>query len=298
MTALLTSCFAGFEEICRPDAPLADLTWYRLGGPARWLISPRDEAELAAVIQRCRAQGVPWRVLGRGANLLVRDEGVDAAVIRLSAPHWSAVDVSAPLVRAGGGADFTRLVRSTLDQGLLGLEALAGIPGMLGGIVRMNAGGRHGSIADFVESVRVLDPAGQVADRPRAALGFAYRHTELDGCIVLGATLRLSPGDPDAGLARYRAIWNEKYATQPAVSERSAGCIFKNPPGEAAGRLLDRAGLKGARAGGAEISSKHANFIVAGPGATARDVCELIERARARVRETTGIELAPEIEIW
>lgn len=288
----------GFADICRADVPLADFTWYRLGGPARWLIEPRDEPELAAVLDRARAAGVAWRVLGRGANVLVRDEGFDGAVIRLRGAHFEELNLEDGTVYAAAGAELPTLIRAAMHRGLVGLEALAGVPGTVGGVIRMNAGGKYGQVCDFVRSVSVLERDGALCERNAEQVGFTYRHTRLDGAVVLGATLRLNAGDADAARRRYREIWNEKHATQPAVARRSAGCIFKNPPGGSAGKLLDEAGLKGQRVGGAEISPRHANFIVAHEGARARDVLGLIALARDRVWNASGVALELEIEVW
>jgi UDP-N-acetylmuramate dehydrogenase len=286
------------EAICQADVPLREHTWYGLGGPAAWLVTPRDESELATVLTRCAAAEMPWRVLGRGANLLVPDDGFEGVVIRLTGETWERVVFRPPLVEAGAGADFPKLVKQSLEQGLVGLENLAGIPGSVGGVIRQNAGGRHGTIADYVHQVRIFGPDGEVRVRGADKMDFAYRDCRLDGGIVLGATFELHSGDSAAALERHRAIWNEKYASQPPVSARSAGCIFKNPPGNAAGRLIDEAGLKGQRCGEAEISTKHANFIVAHPGATTRNVLDLITLAKDRVFERTGIRLELEVEVW
>lgn len=290
--------FSGLEAICRNDVPLCEHTWYRLGGPARWLLTPRNEAELTDVVRRCQNHGIPWRALGQGANLLVREAGFEGAVIKLSGAFWEGTELDGTRVTAGAGADFPRLVRQTVETGLVGLENLAGIPGTVGGVIRMNAGGRYGCIADYVDEVRLVAPDGTRATRTRAELEFAYRRCALGGGIVTAAVFALRAGAREDALARHRQIWNEKYASQPAVSVRSAGCIFKNPPGNAAGRLVDQAGLKGHRCGGAEISSKHANFIVAHPGAAAQDVLDLIALARQRVYQATGIELELEVEVW
>ncbi len=292
------NCFAGFESICRPDISLADYTWYRLGGPARWFAQPRDEAELAAVLQHCRDEGLPWRVLGRGANLLVRDAGVDGVVIQLAGEHFGSVTIDGESVSAGAATDFPKLIRKTIASGLVGLEALAGIPGSFGGIVRMNAGGKYGEIGSFVREVRVLRSDGELATLVREEVDFRYRKTKLAGCVVLGARLALQSGDSETALARHRDVWNEKSAAQPAVSERSCGCIFKNPPGASAGKLIDESGLKGQRVGGAEISTRHANFIVAREGTCAQHVLDLIALVKDRVRERTGVELELEVEVW
>jgi len=290
--------FSGLEDVCQTDVPLAPHTWYGLGGPARWLLTPRDEGQLAAIVARCAAEHIAWRVLGRGANVLVRDEGFDGAVIRLSEPAWEIVTFDDPLVRAAAGVDFPRLVRQTVARGLVGLENLAGIPGTVGGAIRMNAGGKYGYLAKYVHAVKVLTPTAQIEQRSKEEVQFGYRTAQLNGAIVLEATFALEPGDAQAAMIRFRDIWNEKYASQPPVSAKSAGCIFKNPPGHAAGKLIDDAGLKGTRSGGAEISPQHANFILAHPGAKAADVLDLIRRAKDGVRERYGVELEPEIDIW
>lgn len=288
--------FSGLEGICQLEVPLAEHTWYGLGGPARWFFTPHTEEQLGAVLERCAQNAIPWHILGRGANVLVRDRGVDAAVIKLS---WERLELDNPqAVYAAAGVDFTSLVKLTAERGYRGLENLAGIPGSVGGIIRMNAGGKHGYVAQYVRSVQVMSPRATVLTRRPEEMGFGYRSSRLDGAVVIGAVFRLEPGDPQATIARFREIWREKHAAQPAVSAKSAGCIFKNPPGHAAGKLIDEAGLKGHRYGGAEISTKHANFIVAYPGATAQDVLNLIEVAKERVLKSTGIELGLEVEIW
>lgn len=289
---------SGFEDICRADVPLRDYTWYRLGGPARWFVTPHDADELRTVLRRVRDAGLAWRVLGRGANVLVRDAGFDGVVVHLTGPAWEEIRYDGECVHAAGGVDFPKLVKQTVQRELGGLEGLAGIPGTLGGIIRMNAGGRYGNIGEHVATVRLLNAELVEETLPAAALGFAYRHSDVGARIVLGATLQLHTGDADALTARFQEVWKAKHAEQPAVSVRSAGCIFKNPPGQAAGRLLDEAGLKGTRRGQAEISTRHANFVLAHAGATAQDVLDLISLARERVFGATGIELELEIDVW
>jgi len=291
------TCFRGLEEIYQPDVSLAEHTWYGLGGPARWLLTPRDEDELATVLRRCAEHDVAWRVLGRGANVLVRDEGFDGAVIKLSTPAWETIEIDGPLVTAAAGVDFPRLVRDTAERGLRGLENLAGIPGTVGGALHSNAGGRHGCISDYLRSARIMCSDGSCRVRQVAELGLGYRTSDLGG-VAVSATFELQPGERGEAMTHFRAIWTEKYDNQPPVAAKSAGCIFKNPPEGTAGRLLDAAGLKGERRGAAEISPKHANFIIAHPGARARDVLELIEHAKDRVRGATGIELQLEVEVW
>lgn len=290
------SWFTDFNDAVRPMAPLAPLTWYRLGGPARWLVEPRDETDLAAVVRRCADAGVEIRFLGKGANLLVSDEGVDGAVIRLTGPAWEHVEINGGTVFAAAGADLMKLVKHTARLGLRGIEGLAGIPASIGGAVRMNCGGRYGEIGARVKSVRVITPGGQIRDR--ADVRFHYRSTNLGPYRVVGVTLELTPDDPARVYSDYETVWREKTSSQPALAQRSAGCVFRNPPGEAAGRLIDRCGLKGLRVGGAEVSPIHANFFVAHDHATAADVLMLADEVAQRVEAATGIRLEMEVEVW
>ena len=292
------SWFSGFESIVRTDVPLREYTWYKLGGPARWFCEPRDEDELATLLKRALENDIPWRILGGGANVIVRDTGFDGVVFHLCGPPFERVEFDGEIVRAGAGADFPKLISAALKRNLVGLEVLAGIPGTIGGAVRMNAGGRYGEIGRFVRDVHLLDSDGQTVTRAASEIGFAYRHTNLDDRIVLGVTLKLVRGDGAQALQRYREILTEKQRDQPPLAARSAGSIFKNPSQQPAGRLLDQVGLKGMRVGGAEISTRHANFILAYDDATADDVLNLIQLAKERVRQATGIELEPEVDIW
>lgn len=301
------------SEIISENEPLGPLTYYGLGGPARWLASPRGVDELAELVRRCRQEEVPLRVLGLGANVLVCDEGVDGVVVRLNAPAFRLVnwgldrDPATGLVRpsegddvpvsAAGGADMARMTLDAIRRGLTGIECMAGIPGTLGGIVRMNAGGRFGQISDCVREVTVVDAAGQVRRLSREEVGFRYRHTDLGGAVVCGATLSLRTDDARRVRERYTEIWDYKKKSQP-LSDSSAGCVFKNPPNNSAGRLIDQAGLKSHRMGGASVSPQHANFIVAERGAAARDVLALIRHVRRTVADQFGIELELEIEVW
>lgn len=290
--------------------PLAPLTRYHLGGSAEWFVRPQDTRQLAEVIARCRSANVPMRVLGGGANLLVDDEGVDGVVVHLDAPSFSSIQwvpdvtISAGavshepvLVRVGAGVDMARLTLESVRRGLAGLECMAGIPGSIGGIIRMNAGGRWGEIGNVVQDVSVIDASGELRTLGRDEAGFSYRHTRLKGEIVCGATLRLMPDDPAEVERRYQDIWAAKKAAQP-LGAHSAGCVFKNPPGDSAGRLIDAAGLKNRRIGTAEVSGAHANFIVARKGGRARDVLELIGLVQRTVADRFGVDLELEIEVW
>lgn len=287
----------GFRDIVKRDEPLAAHTYFGLGGPAEYFAAPRSVEELASLVSRCRQEGVAMHLLGGGSNLLVRDEGVRGVVIKLDAPAFSEVSVKGNLVDAGAGAALSHVITTSTKQELAGLEVLVGIPGTVGGSLRMNAGGRAGDIGQFTRQVTVMDWQGQVHARYRDELEFGYRETNLDDAIVLGGQFELEPDDPDAILKRMRKTWITKKASQP-LSFQSAGCIFKNTRGLAAGLLIEQTGLKGTKVGGAEVSDRHANFIVANPGCTARDVLRLIDLVRSRVAERFGVELEMEIKIW
>jgi UDP-N-acetylmuramate dehydrogenase len=291
------SWLSEFEGRIEPDVPLSPLTWFKLGGRARHMFMPADEAQLARMVQRVRQEEVPSRVLGGGANVLIRDDGVNGLVIRLSEPAFRQVRYKDDVVTATGGADLMKLSLQCSRRGLSGLECLAGIPGTVGGAIRMNAGGRFGQISDVVRSVRLMTADGVMVTRTAEELGFGYRRSKIGPCVVVSAELQLRPDDPQQVLARFHEIWEYKKATQP-LSENSAGCIFKNPQGASAGKLIDQAGLKGASQGAASVSVDHANFIITREGATASDVLKLVDRIRARVMAEFGVELELEIDVW
>jgi UDP-N-acetylmuramate dehydrogenase len=288
--------FAGLEEIVKTDVPLADWTWFRIGGPAKYFIEPRTVAELQAAVAQCRAAEVPMFVLGDGANLLVGDSGVKGAVIHLSGEFAQTRKVDGG-IRAGAGADMNKLVLHCVREGLTGMECLTGIPGSVGGCVRMNAGGAFGDIGNAVETIEVMNEAGEVFTRHRDDLAFAYRSTNITSKFILGAQFRLGEDDPQRILKQVKQIWIYKKNTQP-LGHRNAGCVFKNPRGMSAGALIDRAGLKGKRVGDAYVSEKHANFILADAGATASDVLKLINIIRETVYKKNEVYLELEIEVW
>lgn len=289
--------FAGLEEYVSENVPLAKYTWFRLGGPARWMIRPRDLEELREAVRRCVDNNIPIYVLGLGANLLVSDAGVNAAVFRLSADHWRGVTFEKDSIRVGAGMEMQKLLLKCIRQGRSGLECIAGVPGTIGGGVRMNAGGRFGSIGTIVRSVTVMDTLGAVFERTRDDIVFDYRRCNILARFILEAVLETEEDDPHRMMQRTKEIWMYKQNTQP-LSARSAGCAFKNPPGSSAGLLIDQAGLKGLTMGGAQVSTRHANFIVAGPGCTADDVMTLMKLVQQRVLEAKGVRLEPEVTIW
>jgi UDP-N-acetylmuramate dehydrogenase len=299
MTMRLTNTnpFAGLDEIVAENVPLAPHTWYKIGGPARWYIQPRSVEELQEAARRCMENEVPTYVLGLGANLLVSDQGVNGAVFRLDHDFWRRVRFNGTIAEVGAGVDMQKLVVRTCRQGLTGIECLAGIPGTIGGGIRMNAGGKFGDIGAVVTNVQVMDMEGTVFDRTKDDLVFEYRHTNIAARFILGATLALEEEDPDQIMKRTKEIWMYKRNSQP-LNTKNAGCIFKNPRGLSAGALIDQAGLKGFRVGGAQVSEKHANFIVAEKGCTADDVLRLIKIIQEKVSERNQIDLDTEVQIW
>jgi UDP-N-acetylmuramate dehydrogenase len=291
------SIFSGLEHIVKEKCPLAPYTWYGLGGPADYLITPQSREQIAEVFRRCRDNQVPIRVLGFGSNLLVSDEGVRGAVIRLENPVFCDYTFDQTTLKAGAGANLNKLVLESVRRGLAGLEALTGIPGSVGGAVRMNAGGRFGDLGAVVQSVTVMNAEGQIFEKAKPELVFDYRTTNITSKLILEATIELTESEPESLLQVVKEVWIYKKNTQP-LDTHNAGCIFKNPRGMSAGALIDRAGLKGTQIGGAVVSEKHANFIIAEKGCRSSDVRQLIDLIRTRVREKFDIQLELEIEIW
>jgi UDP-N-acetylmuramate dehydrogenase len=293
----LSNSFSGLDEIVEENVPLAPYAWYRIGGPARWFIRPRSVEEFAEAVRRCAESQIRTYVLGLGANLLISDGGVDGAVFRLDGEYWRRVHFEENCVEVGAGADMQKLLLRTVRQGLAGIECLAGIPGTIGGGIRMNAGGKFGDIGSVVLRVQVMDATGNLFARTKDDLVFDYRSTNISAPYILGATLELEQDDPERILRKTKEIWMYKRNTQP-LNTKNAGCIFKNPRGLSAGALIDQAGLKGMRVGGAEISSKHANFIIAHPGCTAEDVLTTIKLIREKVFDRNQIHLESEVQVW
>ena len=293
----IASPFAGMDDCVSENVSLAQHTWLGLGGPARWFIRPRNLEELQEATRRCAENAIAIYVLGLGADVLVNDVGVNGAVFRFSEPFWQRVEVEKNLVHVGAGVEMQKLLTNMVRSGLGGIECLASIPGTIGGGIRMNAGGKFGDLGESVFRVAVMDSGGTVFERTKDDLVFEYRHSNISAPFILDATLELEEEDPEQILRKMREILMFKRTTQP-LNTRNAGCIFKNPRGLSAGALIDQAGLKGFRVGGAEVSSKHANFIIARPGCLADDVMKLMRIIREKVFEKNGILLESEVQIW
>ncbi|WP_157836932.1 UDP-N-acetylmuramate dehydrogenase, partial [Geminisphaera colitermitum] len=286
----------------RREEPLAPKTTMGVGGSARLYSEPSSPDDLATLVRAATAAGIQILMLGRGSNLIVPDEGVDALVLSLRHPAWSTFTLQSDgTLRAGAGLRLKELCGKAMLAGLRGFEFLEGIPGNIGGALRMNAGAMGSWIFDTIKTIDILTLSGDRLTLRRDQLHTGYRHcAELENAIALSATLR--PGNAGPQLAspdiarQVDAYRDKRKKSQPR--EPSAGCIFKNPEGDAAGRLIDSAGLKGLRIGDAEVSPVHANFIVNHGHATAADIITLVREIRARVHAATGIQLEPEAILY
>mgnify|MGYP001481644996 CR=1 FL=1 len=274
---------------------LAPYTTWKIGGPADALVVPSGKAELALTLRTLRRLGVPWMILGRGSNLLVSDRGVRGAVIKLG-DAFDYVRFEGERVVAGGAYSLIKLSVMTGKEGLTGLEFAGGIPGTVGGAVFMNAGAHASDISRILISAEVVLEDGELAVWTRDDLEFSYRHSKLQEtkAVVTEAAFQLAYGDRREIAAAMAAYKDRRMRTQP-LKMQSAGSVFRNPPGDHAARLIEAAGLKGLRVGGAEVSEIHANFIVNTGNATAEDVLTLIEIIQRTVEERTGIRLVPEV---
>lgn len=291
------SLLATFPEITQADQSLGSLTWMKVGGLAQFIVEPRSFDETQAVVAHCHEHEIPIHVLGSGSNVLIRDEGLSGVVLRLTAPAFSQITIDGLLVKAGAGVVLSHLITETVKAGLAGLETLVGIPGTVGGALRGNSGGRSGDIGQNVASVSVLTGQGERFTRREDELAFEYRSSSITDLVIFEAEFKLYRDSEAEIVRRMRKLWIMKKASQPLASQ-SAGCVFKNPRGMSAGALIDQAGMKGTRIGGAEISDRHANFIVTHEGATSGDVLRLIDLARSKVAEQFGVDLELEVQVW
>ncbi len=286
------------------NAPIP--TWFGIGGSADRLCKPESIEDLKA----CLELDPDLKVLGDGANLLVDDDGIPNLVISLTAPAFTTVRREGATTIAGSGANLPKLIVSTAREGLAGLTGLGGIPASIGGAAIMNAGGTFGQFCDAVTRIHALDRRGQEVTLERGDIHFSYRHSGLDRLVITSVELNLTPADPELLRDHLKEVMAYKKSTQP-MADKSAGCVFKNPmlPHDlkdiaqkgsrvSAGMLIDRAGCKGTRIGGAQVSHNHANFITTDNHAKARDVIQLMDQVKRRVHDTFGITLEPEIAIW
>lgn len=286
-----------FAEALRPPTPLSTRTSLGVGGAAEWFFEPADAALAGRIFAFAHARGVPIRVLGGGYNLLVADGPLEGAV--LSTAKLREERVHPDRVELGAGVSFARVVARAAELSIPVISGCPGIPGSIGGVVSMNAGGRFGSVGDAVLEVSGFHADGRAFRRVVEPGDLGYRRTVFAGRLVTGAALRRDPTlDPAAQRRRFAEASAWKRSTQP-LTAASAGCFFKNPAAPpSAGARIDRAGLKGLRVGGAAVSPVHANFLVNEGGATCADLLALVERVRERVRETDGVDLELEVAVW
>jgi UDP-N-acetylmuramate dehydrogenase len=278
------------------EEPLSRHTTWRIGGPARWFCRVRTEEGLSRVLASAAADGNPLALLGMGSNVLVSDEGFPGYLIRLEG-DFVKIEVDGTRVVAGGGAALGGVCAAAARAGLSGIEAISGIPSSIGGAVRINAGAYGGEIFDVLETVRLVSRRGLRREVPASELRHGYRWSELvdSGEIVASAVLLLEPKPRDAIEAKARQVAEKRRGALP--SQPNAGSVFKNPPGDYAGRLIEACGLKGRSEGAARISERHANVIVNMGGARARDVLALMRQMHSAVMEQFGVSLVPEVEM-
>ena len=277
------------------EEPMAKHTSFRIGGPADVLAQPGNEAELAELLKRAAHHAVPVTLVGNGSNLLVRDKGIRGLVIKLS-NLFSSITVAGNVLTFGSGISLAMASKKAASLSLSGLEFAVGIPGTIGGAVYMNAGAYDGEMAKVVTSVQVMDRQGQSSQLKADELDFSYRHTALQnsGLIVTSVTVSLQPGEAESIKAKMDDFSQRRIAKQP-LELPSAGSMFKRPVGYFAGTLIEQTGLKGYTVGGAQVSTKHAGFVVNVGGATAKDVLQLIRDVQDRVLAAQGVQLEPEV---
>ena len=292
LQAIFAGCTA--KELLLEE-PMAKHTSFRIGGPADVLAQPANEAELAALLKRAGEHAVPVTLVGNGSNLLVRDKGIRGLVIKLS-NLFNSITVDGNVLTFGSGISLAMASKKAASLSLSGMEFAVGIPGTIGGAVYMNAGAYDGEMAKVVTCVHVMDIQGKISELQASELDFAYRHTALQnsGLIVTSVTVSLQPGEAESIKAKMDDFSQRRIAKQP-LELPSAGSMFKRPPGYFAGTLIEQTGLKGYTVGGAQVSQKHAGFVVNVGGATAKDVLQLISDVQSKVFAAHGVRLEPEV---
>jgi UDP-N-acetylenolpyruvoylglucosamine reductase len=282
--------------VIRSDEPLAKHTTLRVGGPADVYVEPASEADLAGIVRYCSELELAFFVIGRGSNLLVRDGGFRGVIICLRQPNFSRIEVDGKRLRCGAGAKLKDVAMEARRNNLSGVEFLEGIPGSVGGALRMNAGAMGGQTFDVIESVRLMDLDGNVRELMPNEMAVEYRNcTTLKNHFALAAVFRCKMASREEIASRMKAFSEKRWASQPAAP--SAGCMFKNPARLPAGKLVEELALKGTRIGGAMVSAEHGNFIVNDGRATARNILDLIDLLKQRAKTERGIELETEVEI-
>ena len=292
--SFLEKAFPGQFQI---HVPMAQYTTFRVGGSADILVSPNSQEEVCTLLVAIQAEQVPCTILGNGSNVLVLDKGIRGVVLKLG-NALNGLVIEGTRIRVEAGVLLSRLATAAADAGLTGLEFASGIPGSLGGAILMNAGAYGGEIGNLVRTVTVVDPNGQVRNLDREQMDFRYRHSVVmeTGDIILSATLKLAPDDPEAIHERIRDLTQKRITKQP-LNFPSAGSTFKRPPGYFAAALIDQAGLRGYRVGDAQVSEKHTGFVVNRGHATASEILQLMDDVKTRVHAMSGVWLEPEVRI-
>jgi len=290
----LQTAVSGLKGSVSFHASLRDYTSFKIGGPADVLVEPADVDDVCRLVRQANARDIPWFVLG-GTNLLVRDGGIRGIVVSLASLRAIKEEPESVLY-AEGGVGMPTLIGHAIRRSLAGLEWAAGIPGTVAGCVVMNAGTRLGEMKDSVKGVRLVDTKGSIVDLPVSKIPFSYRRAKLPRGIVVGVWLQLKPGVRAEIERIVKDYLHYRRDTQP-LAMPSAGCVFKNPPKDSAGRLIESVGLKGARIGDVEVSTKHANFMVNRGEARARDVLDLIGKVKRAVKRQAGVSLELELKI-
>ena len=285
------------KAILLRNEPLAPLTSFRIGGPAELLLLPATVDDVRSGVEFARRNNLRWRVMGSGTNVLIPDDGLPGLTIKFWR-KFAGVNIDATTLTAQAGATMWEVSKNAADAGLGGLEFGCGIPGTVGGAVFMNAGVREAEIKDILDSALILECDGRVETRQVQSLELGYRSSALqrDGGIVLTADFSLHPGEPEKITAEMNRFLEERRQRQP-LDQPNCGSVFRNPPGDYAGRMLEVAGCKGLRCGGAFVSELHANFIINSGNATAKDVISIIDTMRKRVYKKMGVRLEPEMRI-
>ncbi|MDR0336696.1 MAG: UDP-N-acetylmuramate dehydrogenase [Planctomycetaceae bacterium] len=290
-----------WQEVCRgvrSHVPLAMYTRLQLGGLAEFFVEPESETDLVALLKRCRINKIPVHILGVGSNLLVTDTEVLGLTIRFSNPAFCGIRIDGQQVIAGAGAKLGQVITQSVSCGLGGIEDLIGIPGSVGGSLLGNAGTNSGDLGQWVESVRVANIDGEILTLSKNEISFGYRSSSLDDVIILSTTLRLEADNPIELAKRMQKLWIVRKMQQPG-GELASIYVFKNPAtGTSAGDLIEQAGLKGTRIGGAVVSERNANFIMVEPNGTVEDVQRLIRLIQEQVEIVTEIRLERSLEVW
>jgi UDP-N-acetylmuramate dehydrogenase len=267
----------------------------RIGGPADCFVEPVGEQDVALVVRACREHNLPMHMLGGGSNILCADAGIRGVVMHLG--NLNRTNREDNRVTVGAGVTLPSLLRATKEAGLAGLEKLTGVPAVVGGAVAMNAGTRDGETFEHLVSLTVVEPDGRLGVRAREDMSPRYRDGCLEGAIVVQATFELEPDSPEAIFERFSASLDARNKSQP-VTQRSVGCVWQNPEGDTAGRLLEASGCKKMSVNGVQVSDKHANYFINDNAGTAADFVALMAQVRSRVHEQSGVELEPEVKFW